>query len=140
MWLSLSLLLVLTILAVVATAFDRQVAVNIKADWRRCEGSVAAELSEFLAEEGQFWQYTDSLCNSSAYMVEEDVSARKEKEEGELSASDQSALDIASKLLPAYTEEKGGYYALMKTTVLGLRTYSPTIQFFETLANQYVLN
>ncbi len=131
------ILIVASLCFSISSAYDRQVRVDIKANWRQCEGSLAAEISEFLAEDGLFWQYTDALCTSSKYDIE---SGTEEKGQSDMPSSDAEALDIASNFLPEYTpraEKQGGYHALMKTTVLGLRTYAPTIRFFESLAEQY---
>jgi len=105
----------------------RQVNVDVSAPWPRYEASFAAEISEFLAHESPelFWKYTNLLCESPRA----DVAAG-----GEGEAAGQAALsagfNAAQSLLPR------SLHTLLDT-VLGLSVYSPTVQFFHTLADGF---
>ena len=130
-------LLVLLLLAVLCSlhveiARARQVNVDVSAPWPRYQASFAAEISEFLAHESPelFWKYTNLLCEAPTA----DTSGVEGKSHADNEAAGQAALtagfNAAQSLLPR------SLHTLLDT-VLGLSVYSPTVQFFHTLADGF---
>ena len=92
---------------------ERSVNVDVSAQWPRYQGSFAAEISEFLAEESPdlFWDDVQQLCELPE-------------------ASQTAALETAQALLPP------SLHTLLDT-VVGLSVYAPAVEFFRALSMDF---
>ena len=108
----------------------RQVNVDVSAPWPRYQGSFTAEISEFLAHENPdyFWKYTELLCQTP---YPDNYEAFRIEGNSDRQAIITAAFNAAQSLIPQEL------HTLMDT-VLGLSVYSPTVQFFQTLAESFV--
>lgn len=119
----------LTILIVlVALGHSRNVVVDVKAPWPKISSLYLAELAEFLAEQAPeaFWNYVENLCQESS-KIDSLLSQKSHDANAELQAL---AFDAASSLTPK------SMHAYMDT-MLGLGSFSPTMQFFQTISSRY---
>ena len=102
--------------------------VDVSAPWPRYLGSFTAEISEFLAHENSdyFWKYTELLCQTPYENNETiQIDGNSDKQ-----AYITHSFNAAQSLIPQEL------HTLMDT-VLGLSVYSPTVQFFQTLAESF---
>lgn len=123
---AMGILYLLVLVCFVSRVLGRHVSVDVKAPWPRFAGSFAAEVSEFLAEEGDemFWKYVDAMCGKTEE-IERSYGAKEST-----SSLQTLAFEVAMGILPR------SLHSLMNT-VIGLNTYAPAVEFFNTIASPY---
>lgn len=125
----------LLLLNIVLT-LGRTVNVNVLAPWsQRYSNKLAftSELSEFLFDISPdlFWSFTDNICNYNNQIIKEfeDGGNASNLADEDIQAS---VFDIGASLVPQSLQS-------LMYTMIGLGHYSPTVQFFDSLASKYFL-